>query len=261
MMDESTREKAFGEALIKLRRTARENGGMITKEELTETFAPFSLNDEQMEQVYAYLEQNHIGVDAPPDTEAGLSGEDRAYLETYLESLKELSVLTKEERTALAARAMKGDEQASKALAESLLSTVPDVARLYVEQGVYLEDLIGEGNLALYHGAALLGALEDPEEAETVLTRCVMDAMEAFIAENLEEDARGQHAVNRVNEVADRAKELYEDLRRPVTVEELMHETGWKKEKILEALKLAGGAIEEIEWKPEEGEKNAADPE
>ncbi len=241
------REQAFGETLLKLRRTAREQGGTISAEQIREMLAPFDLDEKQMGEVYAYLQESHIGVDeAAPDAEEYLSEKERDYLAEYLKSLEELPERTDRERLRLAKDAIAGDEDAAAKLAESMLVTVADIARLYVQQGVYLEDLIGEGNVALYNGVSLLGALEDAAEAEPTLTRYIMDAMEAFIAENLQEDARGQRAVNRVNEVADRAKELYEDLRRPVTVDELMKETGWSKDKILEAWKLAGGAIEEL---------------
>lgn len=256
------REKAFGEALTKLTREAREQGGTTTTSRVREIFAEFSLDEKQMADIMTYLRESHIGVDeASPDAESYLSDEEKDYLSEYLRSLEELPALTDRERERLCDRAVAGDQEAQKKLAEYLLRSVPDIARLYVQQGVFLEDLIGEGNVALMHASTLLGALDDPAETdaswqsvEKTLTAAVMNAMEAFIAENLQEDARGQRAVNRVNEVADRAKELYEDLRRPVTVEELMNETGWTRDKILDAVKLSGFAIEEIAVSREEAE-------
>ncbi|MCR5674732.1 MAG: hypothetical protein K6G16_03385 [Lachnospiraceae bacterium] len=241
------REIKFGEALTKLVRTARENGGVIDDARVREAFAELSLDEKQMDEVYAYLREKRIGIGAEPEEEAPLPAGERDILAAYIEELGALPAHSEEEKLALAARAIDGDREAQTAYAECLLPLVPDIARLYAEQGVPMEDLIGEGNVALLQGAELLGALEEPGEAEETLSRYVMDAMEALIADNLQEDARGQHAVNRVNEVADRAKELYEDLRRPVTVDELMNETGWSREKIMEAWKLAGGEIEELQ--------------
>lgn len=61
-----------------------------------------------------------------------------------------------------------------------------EIARLYTGQGVYLEDLIGEGNVAVTLGTGMLGCLEKPSEAQGMLARMVMDAMEELIEENRE---------------------------------------------------------------------------
>ena len=45
----------------------------------------------------------------------------------------------------------------------------------------------------------------------------------------------------------DKAKELSEDLRRKVTVEELMEETGWDEDKIRSAIKFSGDNIEDLD--------------
>lgn len=246
--DQRDREKAFGEALAKLTREARERGGTTTTARVREVFQEFSLDEKQTADILKYLQESHIGVDEEaPEAETYLSDTEKDYLGEYLESLKSLPEMSEEERRKTYERALAGDREAQSAAAQGLLRTVPDIARLYLQQGVSLEDLIGEGNVALMHASLLLGALEEPDEVEKALTGAVMNAMEACISENLQEDARGQRAVNRVNEVADRARELYEDLRRPVTIEELMNETGWTRDKIVEAVKLSGFAIEEID--------------
>jgi RNA polymerase primary sigma factor len=113
---------------------------------------------------------------------------------------------------------------------------------------VYLEDLIGEGNIALTRGVTMLKAVDEPGEVESFLTKMMMDAMEEIIADSLDEDARGQKAVRQVQEVADKASELAVELRRKVTVEELSKETGWTQEKIVEAVRMTGNKIEDIDF-------------
>ncbi|MBR5116140.1 MAG: hypothetical protein IK096_03650, partial [Lachnospiraceae bacterium] len=241
-------EIAFGKALQQLRREARENGGRTTSERVREVFREFSLDEKQFQDVLIYLRESHIGVDEEaPDAEEYLSDEEKDYLADYLKTVADLPDLTDREKERLYERAIEADADAQKRVAESFLKNVADIARLYVQQGVLIEDLIGEGNVALYHTVNLLGALEEASEVEQTLAHAVMDAMESYIADNLQEDARGQRAVNRVNEVADRAKELADDLRRAVTAEELMGETGWKRDKIVEAWRLSGGNIESLE--------------
>ena len=77
--------------------------------------------------------------------------------------------------------------------------------------------------------------------------KLMLDAMEAIVEENLAEDASGQKILKLVQEVADKAKELAEDLRRKVTVEELMEETGWEEDKIRSAIKFSADNIEDLD--------------
>lgn len=86
--------------------------------------------------------------------------------------------------------AMAGDSLAQEKLCTAYLPQVVDVAKLYAGQGVYLEDLIGEGNVAVAMGVKMLGALEKPSEAEGMLGKMMMDAMEDYISEYAEESKR-----------------------------------------------------------------------
>ena len=80
-----------------------------------------------------------------------------------------------------------------------------------------------------------------------MLIKMVMDAMEDYISETAAGEQEGLKALRKVNKVAEKAKELSEDLKRKVTVEELAQETGMSVKNILEAMRLCGNSIEEIE--------------
>lgn len=95
----------------------------------------------------------------------------------------------------------------------------------YMPVRCLLEDLIGEGNVALAVGTTMLGCLEKPSEVQGMLGKLIMDAMETFIAENVENEKADQKVADKVNKVMDAAKELSELLRRKVTVEELAAES------------------------------------
>jgi len=69
-----------------------------------------------------------------------------------------------------------------------------------------LEDLIGEGNVALTVGVAMLGSQENAAQAECVLIKMVMDAMEEMIEQTLMETDTDKKAAERVNKVADKAR-------------------------------------------------------
>lgn len=114
-----------------------------------------------------------------------------------------------------------------------------------------MEDLIGGGNEALALGVTLLGPLEKAEEVEGFLGRRVMDAMEDLIAANMDDKASDRAVEERVNLVADRARELAGELLRKVTPQELAAEGELTLEEILEAVRLSGSQIEDLDYRQE----------
>ena len=242
------KEKEFAEILKFVTRTARENKNVISKEQVESAFSELELDDKQMEMVFEYLKSHKIGIGQAVDTdEFNLTDEENNYLNSYLDSLKDLPAYTDGEKTAISMSAISGDKDAQRKLIECYLPLVVDVAKMYTEQGVYLEDLIGEGNFALTRGVTMLDAVGEPEEVESFLYKLMLDAMEAAVENNLAEDAGEQKVLKLVQEVADKAKELADDLRRKVTVKELMDETGWDEDKIRSAIKFSGDAIEDLD--------------
>ena len=241
------KEKEFAETLKLVTRTARENKSVITSEQVREAFSELDLDDKQFEMVFEYLKSHKISVDEDAPVDDALTEEETNYLNDYLESLEALPKYTDGEKEAISMSAIAGDKDAQNKLIECYLPLVVDVARMYSEQGVFLEDLIGEGNVALARGVTMLDAVGEPAEVESFLYKLMLDAMEAIVEENLAADAGGQKVLKLVQEVADKAKELAEDLRRKVTVEELMEETGWDEDKIRSAIKFSGDAIEDLD--------------
>lgn len=239
-------EIEFGRTLEEVKKKARAQQNFITKKEVEEAFRTLSLSDEQMEMVYDYLRQNKIGVDEPADVDAILPEEERNYLDSYLEALAAIPSVTEGEREAITLSAMAGDADAVRRLTELMLPEVPQIAKLYTGQGVSIEDLIGEGNVALSLGVTMLGALEHAHEAQGMLGKMMMDAMEDFIAASAAEEKNDQKIADKVNKVADAANALQEELRRKVTVEELMEESGLSRKAIEDAIRISGGKIESI---------------
>lgn len=241
------KEKEFAEILKLVTRTARENKNHISKEQVIEAFSELELDEKQFEMVFEYLRNHKIGIDEEVVDFDNLTDEENNYLNDYLESLETLKKYSDGEKEALSMAAISGDKDAQSRLIECYLPLVVDVAKMYSEQGVYLEDLIGEGNVALTKGVTMLDAVGEPSEVEGFLYKLMMDAMEAIIEESLAEDASGQKILKLVQEVADKASELAQDLRRKVTVQELMEETGWDEDKIRSAIKFSADNIEDLD--------------
>ena len=241
------KELEFAKKLEAVRKLAKAQGNMLSQEQVEEAFSEIGITGAQLEPVFQYLKTKNIGIGEPINIEEVLAPEDKDYLTEYVESLKELPILSEGEKRAYAMSAMAGDGVGKLNIINLFLPQVVDIAKLYSGQGVLLEDLIGEGNVALATGVEMLGCLEDPEEVDGMLGKMIMDAMEDYIAENTEAKKADMQVVDKVNQISDQAKELAETLHRKITVEELAQETGMEEEEIQEAIQFSGNKIEYFE--------------
>ena len=240
-------EKEFSKALTGLLDIAKAQNGMVEKDQIEAAFKEFGLDDNTMGLVLDYLKEKHVGIGAPIDAEEYLSDEETNYLSIYLEELEALPAVSEGEKEAITYSAMAGDKDAQNRLVEVYLPDVVQIAKLYAGQGVMLEDLIGEGNVALAMGVSMLGALEKASEAQGMLGKLIMDGMEDLIAESVEESKKDNKIADKVNKIAQKADELSEAYQKKVTVEELMEETGFSRKAITDAIRMSGYKIDSIE--------------
>lgn len=241
------KEIQFANTLEKIKKLAREQGNCIQEEQIKEAFFELQLSEEQLQLVYDYLNKNNIGINEPIAIEEFLSEEEKDYLQTYLSEVDFLQADSEQERAAVTLTAMSGDKVAKKRLMEMYLKEVVDIAKLYIGQGVLVEDLIGEGNFSLVTEIENLQNLEQYEQAQGTIVRGIMNAIEVYIEENTDKTKLDWKIVKRTNEILEKAKELSEDLKRKVTPEELAQETGLKLDTVLEAVRLSGDNIEYLE--------------
>lgn len=239
-------EMQFAKALEDIRGVAREQGNTVSRKQVEETFGAIGIQGTQLKPVYEYLHSKNIGIDQPVNIEQVLSPDDRDYLSRYIQSLTRLPALSEGQRRAFLMAAMAGEEEGKERILQFFLPRVVDIAKLYSGQGMLLEDLIGEGNVALALGVEMLGCAEEPEEAEGMLAKMIMDAMEEAIGNDLQARQADRELAEKVNHVWEQAKELAESLQRKVTVRELAEEAGFSEEAIREALRLSGNKIEHI---------------
>lgn len=241
------RELLFAKKIEEIRVLAKEQGGILSKAQVEEAFAEIGFKADDLGPVYDYLKAKRIGIDEKVNVDDFLSEDDINYLDMYLESLKELKEYTDGEKKAYYMAAMAGERDAKDKVIEIMLPDVVDLSKLYTGQGMLIEDLIGEGNVALSMAVEMLGALETPDEVEATLASSIMSAMEEAIGIEVEEKKVDDKLVNRVNKVAAQAEELAAALGRKVTVEELVAEGKTTTKEVLDAIRLSGGKIEDID--------------
>ncbi|MCI8743684.1 MAG: sigma-70 family RNA polymerase sigma factor, partial [Lachnospiraceae bacterium] len=172
--------------LNKLVEVAKTKHNAIDVGEINDFFVGDNISSEQMEQIYAYLEEKHIDVipvidesvlvddallvdddleldgdesflkDAEDidldavDLLEGIGTEDPVRM--YLKEIGTVPLLSAEEEIALAKRKAEGDEHAKERLIEANLRLVVSIAKRYTGRGMSFLDLVQEGNLGLIKG-------------------------------------------------------------------------------------------------------------
>lgn len=247
MENQMVSEELFRKQLLALITIAKKQGMSVTDEQVKTAFPGMELTDSRLELIYEYLKNSKITIGDSPAYEELLTQEDRNYLEDYKRELEELPKYSEREKEQIIIEAFGGDSLAKEKLLHLFLPQVVELSKLYTGQGVYVEDLIGEGNVALAMAMEMFDCIEKPDEMEGFLSKMVMDAMEQSIEVEMSESQQDQEIVEKVNKIAKAAKELAEDLRRPVSVSELAKEAEFTEEEIKEVLSVTGNKIQNID--------------
>jgi RNA polymerase primary sigma factor len=122
---------------------------------------------------------------------------DESVLSTYLKEINKINLLTREEEDEIARKAVSGDPMAKEILVNANLRFVVNVAKKYQNQGMTLEDLIGEGNLGL------INAIEkyDPERGYHFISYAVWWIRQAILKAICEKSRMIRLPMNRANEL------------------------------------------------------------
>lgn len=244
-------EQQFREQLAALTDLAKKQQMCISEEQLAEYFPDTIENEEQKKLLLDYLTSQKISVGEKADLDELLSMEDKDYLAEYEESLAAIEEIPRQELEEIMLSAIAGDEQAQQIVLAQFLSQAATLAKLYAGQGVLIEDLVGEANLALMQAVRDIGCVEGEEnvydEVSGFLGKCMMDAMEQLINEEADERNADQQMADKVNRVADVAQELSEELRRKVSPEEICANSELTLDEVAEAMRISANLIDTIE--------------
>lgn len=243
MSEQSEFIKRIGE----LTELAEEQENVIFDEQIDAIFPEAAEDSEKRKVLLDYLKEKRIGVNEKMDSDDLMTEDEKNYLDFYIEDIKGSTDLNPGEREAFRLAAIHGDEKAAQIVLKDYLLNVIDIAKLYAGQGVLIEDLIGEANIALVMNLENLGALEKASEVDGFFGKICMDTMQDMIAARMDEMSEGEKMVKKVEKVSKEAKALAALLGRKVTVEELAQESKMSVNYINNALKLCGNKIEEIE--------------
>jgi len=233
------KEEVFKKTIVELVDLGRRQGNCIGKEQINEILEPLEFDLDQKYLIEGYLKEQKIGIDNELSPEDFMTKEDMDYLSVYLDSLTDILEIRGGKKQAIIISAMAGDENACRKIIEMNLLNVVEIAKLYVGEGALIEDLIGEGNIALTIGSKMLGCLENSTEADGFLGKMIMDGIESYL-ESLESNASEMKIViNKLNEILLLCKQEIDNNGRKITVEELIENSNFSKEEILDSISLS----------------------
>lgn len=174
---------------------ARRHKNTITEDNFVSIMGDLACDEKRRTLIEAYLKEKHIRVltaDAEAEQEIdfdlNLDDGDRKALDFYFEDLKALPHLTDREKERITNKAVRGDADAQQKLINIYLPQVVDLAKLYTGHDIPLEDLIGEGNIALMIGVTMLENLETMDELDGYLGKVIIDALEKLVTDEDDEE-------------------------------------------------------------------------
>ncbi len=156
----------------------------------------------------------------------------------YLKDIGKIPLLSPEREMQLAELAALGDKEAKNELVRANLRLVVSIAKKHINKGMFLLDLIQEGNLGL------MKAVEKFDyrmgyKFSTYATWWIRQAISRAIADQARTIRIPVHMVETIHKVSRTTRQLLQELGREPTTEEIAARLETTDEKIREILKIA----------------------
>lgn len=250
--------KSFEERVNDLVKLGKDNGNVLTFEQLAEALKGLDIDNDSLDQLYNTLMENGIEVVAE-DSSSGegpkgelveeenlvLSDEEITKdinindpVRMYLKEIGRISLLSSEEELDLSVKIANGDESAKNVLAESNLRLVVSIAKRYVGRGLLFLDLIQEGNIGL------MKAVEKFDYGKgykfsTYATWWIRQAITRALADQARTIRVPVHMVETINKMARVQRQMTLELNREPSEEELAEKMGISVDKVREVMKIS----------------------
>ena len=230
--------------------------GFITYEEMANELKGLELDSDSLDDLYNSLVDAGIEIVSEDANDTEASAEeitDDTLVENitlskdikindpvrmYLKEIGRIPLLTSDEEFENTRRALEGDEEAKRILAESNLRLVVSIAKRYVGRGMLFLDLIQEGNIGLMKAVDKF----DPEKGykfSTYATWWIRQAITRALADQARTIRVPVHMVETINKLARVQRQLTQDLNREPTDEEIAKKLGISVDKVREVYKIS----------------------
>ena len=260
----------FMEKLKKLVELGKSKNNTLDINDINDFFAGMTLSEEQLENIYNYLEGQNIDVlrvmtDEPTPMETtileeedddfimngdeeedidldaidlldGIGTEDPVRM--YLKEIGTVPLLTAEEELELAKRKAEGDAEAKERLIEANLRLVVSIAKRYTGRGMSFLDLVQEGNLGLIKGVEKFDYTKG-YKLSTYATWWIRQSVTRALADQARTIRVPVHMVETINKMSKMQRKLTLELGYEPSVSELAAALDMSEEKVMEIMQIA----------------------
>ena len=259
-------EVKFIEKLNALKELAHIKKNVLEYQEINNFFGDMELDEEKMEKIIEYLENNGIDVfqisddkdDVDDDIILGMEADGEGNEEDienidlsvpdgvsiedpvrmYLKEIGKVPLLSADEEVELAKRMEEGDAEAKKKLAEANLRLVVSIAKRYVGRGMLFLDLIQEGNLGLIKAVEKFD-YKKGYKFSTYATWWIRQAITRAIADQARTIRIPVHMVETINKFVRVQRQLLQELGREPYPEEIAEHMNMPVDRVREIQKIS----------------------
>ena len=259
-------EVKFIEKLNALKELAHTKKNVLEYQEINNFFGDMELDEEKMEKIIEYLENNGIDVfqisddkdDVDDDIILGMEADGEGNEEDienidlsvpdgvsiedpvrmYLKEIGKVPLLSADEEVELAKRMEEGDAEAKKKLAEANLRLVVSIAKRYVGRGMLFLDQIKEGNLGLIKAVEKFD-YKKGYKFSTYATWWIRQAITRAIADQARTIRIPVHMVETINKFVRVQRQLLQELGREPYPEEIAEHMNMPVDRVREIQKIS----------------------
>lgn len=229
-----TDQNTFMEVVKNVAEIVRTAEVPMEEEEILAYFSDMDLDDTQKKLVLEYIATAHLeeNVETIENAEAAegnveeadAEGESKVF-QMYLNELAELPSFTATDRQQLYERLAKGDASVIDTISKAWLKKVLTLAESYLADKLNVEDLVQEGNLALFMKLQELLGCGVASGMEEILTKAVEEGIMSYCSEITGERQLEHTLVGKISLVHEAKKLLAMEKGREPSLEELAEYT------------------------------------
>ena len=266
-MNKNKKKSLFHEALAFLVESANINNGTLTIDEIKLALKDVITDDSMYQLVYDYLLENKISItgyipiakkstndEEIPEvmniSEIELSTEEedlkeKSFIDMYYEDLKAVGDISADEELLILKDfiANKDDKISFNRLTEANLKVVTSLSEEYKNKGVFLGDLLQEGNLGLIEGILTYEGELQISDFHNHLYASIKNALNDAVLEQNSSIRVGSHAADRANELDRASITLSKELDRTPTLEELSKYLSLPEDEVERIMKMSLSAL------------------
>ena len=213
MLDRNT----FMETLRDVAEIVRTAPEPMDREDILAYFKDMNLTKEQEDMVFTYLSTPHDDevteqAEEPEATEPipDVDIEESKVFQMYMEDIASVPVQSEDKLKMLYVKLLTGDEGVISTISTAWLMKVVNMAKEYFNNAINLEDVIQEGNMALFIRLKELCGSKAAVDVEADLTECVRTAMKEYISEITGEEDSEEIIAGKANLINEAVKFLKE---------------------------------------------------